>query len=302
MTQGLRVEAARPEEREQALALIFQHLDEANRVDRVRIALGLLERGELEPEGLFVIRRRGLAGALLCLPAPGACGLLWPPQTWPPRPSLEDALLRHAIGWLRQRGCKLGQCLLTPEEEHLAPALIRNGFPRLTDLWYLRHDLDLPVPRHGPPPRLRYVTSSPATADLFRQTLLETYEDTRDCPEINGARSVEEILEGHRSQGVFDADRWWVALDGDAPVGLVLLNEMPEAQAWDVAYIGVVPDARRRGYGREMLQRALSAAQATGAKQMTLSVDGRNQPAWDLYRDLGFRPFEKRHVYLAIWR
>jgi ribosomal protein S18 acetylase RimI-like enzyme len=303
MTQELRVETARPDERERALTLVFQHLGEAERSDRVRNALQFLNRGELNPDGIFVVRRRGVAGAMLCLPAPGACGLVWPAQTSPPQPALEDALLRHAANWLRRQGSKLGQCLLTDTEQHLGPVLVRNGFPHVTDLWYMRHNLSVPFPWRPTPERLRYSSYSAATADEFRRTLLKTYEGTRDCPELNGSRSVDEILEGHRTQGVFDPDRWWLAEDqDDNAVGLILLTEVPETEAWDVAYVGVVPEARRRGYGREMLQRALGAADAADAAQVTLSVDDRNHPAWDLYLELGFRPVEKRHVYLAVWR
>jgi ribosomal protein S18 acetylase RimI-like enzyme len=302
MVQMLNVETARPDEREAAVGLVFQHLDEASRIDRVRTALQLLGRGELDPEGLFVVRRHGLAGAILGLPAPGACGVLWPAQTAPPQPALEDALVRHATAWLRRRGCKLVQCLLTPEEESLAAPLLRNGLPHVADLWYFRHDLDFPFPRPDAPDRLRYETYSAATEELFRRVLLGTYEGTLDCPEINGARTAEEILEGHRSQGVHDPARWWLAFDGGDPVGLILLTETPEAEAWDVMYVGVVPEARRRGWAREMVRRALRAARAADVAQVTLSVDARNRPAWDLYTDMGFRPFEKRHVYLSVWR
>ena len=34
----------------------------------------------------------------------------------------------------------------------------------------------------------------------------------------------------------------------------------------------------------------------------TLSIDVRNQPAWRLYRSLGFEPVERRAVHLAVFR
>jgi ribosomal protein S18 acetylase RimI-like enzyme len=228
------------------------------------------------------------------------CGVVWPPATTPQQPAVEDALVRHAISWLRQRGGKLVQCLLAPEEDALAASLVRNGLPHVTDLWYFRHDLDFPFPWLDAPDRLRYRGFSTTTEEQFRRVLLRTYEGTRDCPEINGVRTVEEILEGHRSQGVFDPERWWLTHDGDEAVGLILLTETPEAEAWDVMYVGVVPEARRRGWAREMVRRALRAAHAADAAQVTLSVDARNRPAWNLYTDLGFRPFENRQVYLSV--
>jgi ribosomal protein S18 acetylase RimI-like enzyme len=66
--------------------------------------------------------------------------------------------------------------------------------------------------------------------------------------------------------------------------------------------MGVVGPARRRGLGREILLHALAEARAAGAPSLTLCVDSRNRPAWDLYRGLGFRPFDRREVYLAVWR
>ena len=80
-----------------------------------------------------------------------------------------------------------------------------------------------------------------------------------------------------------------------------MLTEMPETGDWEVAYMGVVPEARRYGFGREMLLHALCEARAADAPTVTLSVDVRNQPAWKLYRSLGFEPYDQRVVYLAIF-
>jgi ribosomal protein S18 acetylase RimI-like enzyme len=65
--------------------------------------------------------------------------------------------------------------------------------------------------------------------------------------------------------------------------------------------MGVVPEARQQGFAREMLLRVLFEARAADVLNVTLSVDGRNRPAWNLYRSLGFEPFERREVYLAIF-
>ena len=48
--------------------------------------------------------------------------------------------------------------------------------------------------------------------------------------------------------------------------------------------------------------KALSEARAAGASSLTLSVDARNRPAWDLYRRLGFAPYDRREVFLAVWK
>jgi ribosomal protein S18 acetylase RimI-like enzyme len=304
MGQALIIEPARPEEWAASFGFVFQHLRGTERDARVANAVRLVERGELDPTGILVARAGGdLQGAVVCLPVPGASGLVWPPQARPGRRAeVEDELLRHACAWLRRRGARLGQALLTAGEAGLAPPLERNGFAHVTSLWYLRHDLKLSYEFLRSPDRLAYVACDAGDLPLFRQTLPRTYQDTLDCPEVNGVRTLDEVFEGHRAQGVHDPARWWLALEGDRPVGVLLLTAVPELEAWDVAYVGVVPEARRRGWGRELMHKALRAAHASDAAQLTLSVDARNRPAWSLYLDLGFEPFDQREVYLAIWR
>ncbi len=295
------IEPARPEERPAAFRLLFRHLAREEQDQRVGNALHLLRQGELEPEGILVARgAAGLVGALVCLPVPGASGLVWPPQAR--RREVEDRLLAHAVVWLRRRGAKLGQALLGQDEKPFAAPLERNGFRHVTGLWYLRHDLDLPRDLLDQQDRLEYRPYPQCDPALFGHTLERTYEGTLDCPEVTGVRTLAEVLEGHRAQGVHDPAWWWLALDGGQPVGVLLLTRMPEWDAWDVAYVGIVPEARRRGWGHELMRKALVSARTTEVSRVTLSVDARNRPAWELYTRLGFEPYDRREVYLAIWQ
>jgi GNAT superfamily N-acetyltransferase len=302
---ALTPEEARADELTPAFRLIFHSLGPKEGGLRVANALHLVQRGEIDPRGVFVLRGpAGLLGALVCLPVPGASGLIWPPGCGDDdrHPEREDRLLQHALAWLRQRGAKLAQTLLAPEETFLARSLERNGFSHVTDLWYLRHDLDVHVRWLGPPGRLDFRPYDPDHPALFHQTLLRTYEQTQDCPEVNGVRTIEEVIEGHRNQGNYDPDHWWLALEAGRPVGVAIVTELPERGDWEVAYMGVVPEARRQGFGREILLKALFETRAAEVPRLNLSVDTRNQPAWNLYRSLGFEPFDRRAVYLLVWR
>lgn len=296
--------AARDEQTE-TLHLVFRHLSAKERPTRVANALALLQNGELDPAGLLAARGpRGLVGALVCMTAPGASSLLWPPQVVPGSPDaadIEDALVRQASDWLRQRGARLAQTLLPADEVHLAAPLLRNGFVHVTCLWYMRHDLELSAALLATPERLTYCPYSRDPA-RFQETLPRTYMNSRDCPEVTGVRTVEEIVAGHQAQGVHAAARWWLALAADHPIGVLLLTEMPEWNGWDISYVGVVPEARRHGWGHELIRKAIVETRLTEATQLTLSVDARNQPAWRLYRRLGFEAYDQREVYLAIWR
>jgi ribosomal protein S18 acetylase RimI-like enzyme len=298
-------EPAHTAELADAFRLLFNRLPPEDADTRVANALRLVQTGELDPRGIFVLRGdAGLLGALVCLPVPGASALVWPPSCVDDARALEreDILLRRALAYLRQSNVKLAQALLAPIEGPLGASLERNSFTHITHLWYLQHNLEIPVQWLAWPARLEFQTYDECDRALFYETLSRTYDGTQDCPEVNGVRSIDEVIVGHQSQGRYDPDRWWLATFEGQPVGVMMLMELPETGDWDVSYMGVVPEWRQQGFAREMLLRALFEARAADVLNVTLSVDGRNRSAWNLYRSVGFEPFDRREVYLAVLR
>jgi ribosomal protein S18 acetylase RimI-like enzyme len=295
---------ARPDEIRAAFRLLFQHLSSDECAARVCAALELLQQGKLDRQGIFVLHEEeGLAGVQLCLPLAGAMGLVWPPQAraGSQQRHHEDRLLQAGCAWLRRQGIKLAQALLSPDEVPQGEPLLRQGFLQVTHLWYLRHDLTLPLPYLDAPARLQFRSYAEIDPFLFQQVLQRTYEHTLDCPEINGLRTMDEVVRGHQAQGRHDPRCWWLASCASRPVGVLITTDLPDANSWDLSYLGVVPEARRRGFGREMVLQALCEARAAGTGRIGLCVDGRNRPAWDLYRALGFEPYDRREVLLALW-
>jgi ribosomal protein S18 acetylase RimI-like enzyme len=299
------IAAARPEELAAAFQLLFRcHPPEQAR-GRVSSALAAVERGDFDPAGVLVAHgAAGLCGVLALLPLRGATALVWPPQA--DDDALEDALTAHALELLRGRGTKIAQALLTTEEVPSAAPLLRHGFRHVTVLEFLRHPLDQQSEPHAfpdgdeAPERLTYHAYDAATAERFHETLLRTYVDGLDCPELNHARGIADIIDGHQAHGRYDPQRWWLALENGRPAGVLLLNELPEWRSLDVSYLGVVPEARGRGFGRELTQRALTTARRLELPQVTLTVDRRNVPARNLYNRLGFEWFDERAVFLAF--
>lgn len=298
------VEPARPDELAAAFQLLFQQQDDELGRSRSANAVELVRQGALDANGVLVAREGNeLLGAIACTPLAAAGGLIWPPQVRDQRRQrfLEDQLVQQASSWLRQRGAKLAQALLAPEEAPLGEPLVRNGFKHVTKLWYMRHDMEIPPQLLAHKEHLSYQTFAECDPRLFEQTLLRSYDNTLDCPEVNGVRTIAEIIEGHRHQGVHDPARWWLGFAAGRPVGVLVTTAMPEVDGWDLAYLGVVADARGRGIGRELTLKALLEAKEAEVRQLTLSVDARNRPAWNLYRAAGFQPFDQRDVFLAIW-
>jgi mycothiol synthase len=314
---------ARPEEWTDAFSILFQRFPGAEQSLRVGNAVTLARRGEFPPGGIIVARmpsiepqkRTGppqsgiqppisdrLLGAVLCLPLAGAGGLIWPPQVvaTADRTSVEDSLVRTASSWLAAQGTKVAQALLATEEVPTSPPLERNGFRHITTLHYLRHDLRSTA-HAGQGGQLRFQSYSTCSVEVFHDTLLETYQESLDCPEVNGVRSVAEIIAGHQGQGSYDPARWFLAFDQDQPAGVLLMSELPESGALEISYLGVIPSLRRRTIGRQLVAKALADARAQEVGQLTLSVDARNLPAENLYRRAGFEVCSQREVYLALW-
>ncbi|MBY0524169.1 MAG: GNAT family N-acetyltransferase [Gemmataceae bacterium] len=305
MTHPFTIAPANPDQQAAAFRLLFAHLTSRDCEARVANALNLIQTRELDPAGVLVAQAdAGLVGAMISVPAPGASGLIWPPRCaagFPQACEVEDALVQQSASWLRTHGAKLAQSLMIPEEAAMGAPLERNGFAHVTALWYLRHPLQLTADQFAGTPHLAYTTHD-EEPDVFQQTLLRTYEQSQDCPEVTGVRTMEEVIAGHRAQGVCHPHQWLLARWKGDPAGVLILSETPESGSWDVSYVGVVPEARRHGVGRELMCKAMHEARTARTRELTLSVDARNQPAFDLYRRLGFKPFDRREVFLAVWR
>lgn len=84
---------------------------------------------------------------------------------------------------------------------------------------------------------------------------------------------------------------------GGATVALAILEVRAGAGA--VLFIGVVPGAQGRGFGRTMLRCCLGELAARGARRVGLAVSAENARALALYRAFGFRERARARLYRA---
>jgi ribosomal protein S18 acetylase RimI-like enzyme len=272
---------AAPHELLPALRLLFPHA-----ADRARDAL--------DPDGVFVSRDADgrVGGAALMQVMPGALGAAWPPRA--ASPEVADALVAAACDWLRGRGVKVCQAFAPANRTPDMAPLERNGFRHVTQLVSMRCGVSRELQPAG---ALAFVAGSPPLTEAFRAALLDTHTDTRDCPELNGSRTADELLAGFGDPASGGA--WYLALREGAAVGVVLLAPGVEPGAVELSYLGVVPAARGRGFGHELLTFALVEAARLYARALTVSVDARNEPALALYRRRGFAETDRCEVWLA---
>jgi GNAT superfamily N-acetyltransferase len=121
-------------------------------------------------------------------------------------------------------------------------------------------------------------------------------------PELEGVRSLDDIIDGHRAKGQFEPDRWQYGQVPGQPdaAAVLLLEEIPEKDAWEIAYLGLTPAARGRGLGRIAIGHAVELARPL-ASRLQLAVDIRNHPATRLYEAVGFVPFDRRSVHMVVF-
>jgi ribosomal-protein-alanine N-acetyltransferase len=64
--------------------------------------------------------------------------------------------------------------------------------------------------------------------------------------------------------------------------------------------MGLVLEARGRGYGVQIARKALETAKRAGADRVVLAVDAANGPAIAMYRGAGFTEWDRRTVYVRF--
>jgi len=265
---------------------------------------GVPEAGAAEASDAFlgatlknhVIAERGreILGACRMVPAAGRCAAVLAPRLllWDER--LAARLIRAAAALAHTRDAALLIQVLTESAGGgpLGLAIAQAGFERLAVLAYLRRDVQ-PADGTAPlPSDLEWVNYGLLRHRLFAETIVRTYEGSLDCPGLAGLRTIDETLATHKRTGAF-SPRWWhVAMREGRPAGVVLLNNL-EGRG-EIAYLGVVPEARGRGVGRALVEQALRDTAEMGLPLMGLAVDTSNEPAVRLYAAAGFREIRRR--------
>lgn len=291
---------ARPGYRATALSLLFGGLPEDERQTQTSELLEAARRGEICLDGLLLAEADGEpAGAALYIVQRDRTAFVWPPvvSDHPAVDGISDALMQELVRRIDAASAWFGQAIVEPDERHDRDVLTRNGFASILDLIYLQRPLNEPLPDRAEA-GLETVAYDPRTnRGRFAEVIEQTYIGSLDCPELKGFRTGEEALAGHEAAGEFHPSRWKIYRAGSRDVGVLLLTDQPEQRAWEVVYMGIIPEARGRGTGRAMLLCGLHEAREAGRDSVLLAVDSRNDPAIKLYRELGFRDVAVRAVH-----
>ncbi len=98
-----------------------------------------------------------------------------------------------------------------------------------------------------------------------------------------------------------DRSSYLIGYEGGEPVGMVGLSAFDEEDTATIAYIGVLPGHRGRGFGRRLLMAATAAARHRGFKQILSDVDVLNIPMRTAMVACGHQPDLRSWHRWAHW-
>jgi mycothiol synthase len=253
--------------------------------DQVQNFLTMADQRGINLRYLWVaVQGQTVRWAMLPVVSPGRTMLLLSPP-WLPKDLPAEAIagvIEGACEFHRDQGVQLAQLLIDPAELSLRTAYIAQGFTDLAELVYLQREVRKVVPLPPMPSSLQLANYSAQTHDLFASTIARSYEQSLDCPGLSGLRDMEDVVAGHK--GIeFDPSIWYLLTVNQAPSGVLLLGTATHANALELVYLGLVPEARRRGLADILMNIALLSVLRRNRSELTLAVDSRNLPATKLY-------------------
>lgn len=193
------------------------------------------------------------------------------------------ALVPAVCRYGRGEGVHLAQCLIDPQDAALERVFTQEGFFRMAELLYLHVAPPAGAAPPPLPPGLNWVTYSSATHERFGRTILDSYQGSLDCPALNGLRSMDDIVAGHKASGIFDPATWFLLEEAGKDLGVLLLSQGLRSDALELVYVGLLPAARGRRFGELMVRQTLAVAARQNLARLCLAVDARNTPALKLY-------------------
>lgn len=296
-SDDLVIESPSQAEHVAALELVFSRWEPEQRAAQVAAARAGIESGAIPSDGLIVARRgaKMVAAGLFQL-QPGRAATVCPARTiLDEDPSTAERVLIEVLNGLARHPVRLAYAIVDSVANADGRLFRACGFDHLAALLYLVCPADR-FPSSIPHNLLTFDPCGPAQQERLRQVVAATYEDTLDCPALNGIRDIDDVLEGYGASAT-DPALLLVVRSGPDDVGCLLLADHPDFGNLELAYMGLVKGARGRGWGRLIVAHAKWLAAQLGRERLVVAVDETNGPAMAMYELAGFDAWDRRVCY-----
>ncbi len=289
-----------PELRAEAFALVLCDLAPSLRRDVAGVMLEM-DAAELGSEALFVARRAAkICGAAWGQRQSGNIVVFWPPQLVAGEDeATANALAEAVTAAVDKTAAEIMQVFLSLPTPEAVKVLQHAGFRHLADLRYMTAESSR-FPLAAPDGELEYEAYRESQRGRLTELVGRTYEGTLDCRELDGVRDLEHVINGYQATGEYQPENWLFVREGGADVGVLLLADHPKGRHWELMYVALLPEARGRGWGRQITRYAQWLARGAGVERIVVAVDAANLPAIAMYRDSGFELWDQRAVYVRI--
>jgi len=289
-------------QRAQALAMLASHEPACERTGRIATIVTAFRDADVSAATLVgATRDANLLAVAWGQILPGKTALLWPPRlATNESQAVGDRLQAFLDSQLEATGICMAQAVLSDCKHSDAARLERVGYTHAADLLYLVSQL-LQFEATAAEVGIDFVQYTQADRKRLSDLVERTYIDTLDVPALNGVRDTDDVLSGYEQTGEFSPHRWFFIRNNDEDVGCLLLNDHPGQQQWELVYMGIVPESRGNGWGRQATRFAQRLAKDAGRERLILAVDATNDPAVGAYTRAGFFELLRRSVYLKIF-
>jgi ribosomal protein S18 acetylase RimI-like enzyme len=191
------------------------------------------------------------------------------------------------------------QVLLQVRDSDVVKVLKSVGFRHLADLVYLTCEAER-FPAEPVAGELTFEPYAGSQRNRLLHLIERSYEGTLDCTALNGVRDVDDVVNGYQATGVYRQENWMIVRHNGGDVGILLLTDHPKARHWELMYMGLVPEARSHGWGRQITRHAQWMAGRAKIDRIVVAVDSTNTPAMRTYARTGFEPWDRRSVYVRF--
>lgn len=257
-----------------------------------------------------------LVGGVYFLPLPGGVATLGGMRFNAMAGQAVQQQVERQVQTIRALGFEHVQAVVAEQDETTRAVLESSNFRKLTHVSHLWMQVSGAGPTDEPETPMPASSESRPTASgtltwraarsypavELERLVSQTFIDTLDCPQLNGMRAPDTVLAGFLDGADLSAQEHWFVLESrseNAEPELVacLFLAKHANELLELVYMGVIPNARRRGLGGALLQHAVQTARDLAARIMVVAVDDDNWPAMNIYLRHGFQ----WHARFSVW-